>query len=159
MIADKITLGIAELADAATIAALSRDDIEYGLGWSWTPARIERSVRHHDVNVVVAKDADVLAGFGIMKYCDEGASLNLLAVTKHYRRRGTGTRIVEWLERVAVGAGIFEIVVQLREQNVAAKAFYEKLEFEVIDRVPGYYSGEEVGIVMAKQLAVNTDTS
>ena len=155
MIADSISLAIAERADAAAIAALSRDDIEFGLGWSWTPARVERSVRHRDVNVVVAKDGAVLAGFGIMKYGDEGASLNLLAVTRRYRRHGTGTRIVEWLERVAISAGIFEIAVQLRETNAGAKAFYEKLGFEMIDRAPGYYDAQEAAVIMAKQLGVS----
>lgn len=155
MIADNITITIAEVADAAAIAALSRDDIEFGLGWSWTPTRVERSVRHRDVNVVVAKDAQKMVGFGIMKYGEEGASLNLLAVKRNCRRCSTGTRIVAWLERVAINAGIFEIAVQLRETNVAAKAFYDALGFEVINRVPGYYRNQEVAIIMAKQLGAN----
>ena len=157
MIADNVTIAIAELADAAAIAELSRDDIEFGLGWSWTLARVARSVRHPDVNVVVAKDAGVLAGFGIMKYGDEGASLNLLAVSRNYRRCGTGARIVAWLERVAVSAGIFEIAVQLRETNLGAKAFYDKLGYEAIDRVPGYYNNKEAAIIMAKHLGISTN--
>ena len=153
MLAEKITLCMATPVDAATIARLSRDDIEYGLPWSWTPARVERAIRHRDVNVVVAKQAQVLVGFGIMQYGDQGANLNLLGVSKDQRRLGTGTHIVEWLERVAVNAGIFDIVVQLRQQNVAAKAFYQGLGFEVIDHLPGYYGNHEVAIVMAKNLS------
>ena len=158
MIADNISLGLASFADAVTIATVSRDEIESGLPWSWTPARVERALRQRDVNVVVAKDANVLAGFGIMKYDDDGANLGLLAVTKAYRRRGTATRIVAWLEQVAVCAGLFDVTVQLRERNTVAKAFYEKLDFEVIDHVRAYYPHREKAIVMAKRLSVNTPT-
>lgn len=152
MLTNNIPIQLALIADASTIAAMSRDDIEYGLGWSWTTSRVEHSIRHRDVNVVVARDAGVVAGFGIMKYGEDGASLNLLAVKKEYRRRGVGSRIIAWLERVAMDSGLFEIVVQLRDNNKTARVFYETLGFEVVDHVPGYYRNQELGLVMAKQL-------
>jgi ribosomal-protein-alanine N-acetyltransferase len=153
MTADNVHITPAHVNDATAIAGLSRNDIEYGLPWTWTPARIANCIRHEEFNVVVAKDAGSLAGFGIMQYDDTGASLSLLAVSAACRRRSIGTRIVAWLEQVAVNAGIFDIVVQLRERNTGAEAFYQRLAFEPMDRVEGYYCNGETALVLSKQLA------
>ena len=64
-----VDLRLAVATDAAAIAALSRDRIEHGLGWSWTAARVARSIRDPDSNVVVAsptRDRRPLLGFGII---------------------------------------------------------------------------------------------
>lgn len=153
MAADNVYITIAHINDATAIARLSRNDIEYGLPWSWTPARIARCVAHEQFNVVVARNANLLAGFGIMQYDDAGASLCLLGVNAACRRRAIGTRIVAWLEQVAINAGIFDVVVQLREHNTGAAAFYRRLAFEPIDRVENYYRNGEAALVMCKQLA------
>jgi ribosomal protein S18 acetylase RimI-like enzyme len=152
LIADNMQITTAHITDSVPIAELSRDDIEYGLPWSWTPKRIASCVGHEDFNVVVAKDGDLLAGFGIMQYCDNGASLSLLAVSAACRRRAVGTRIVVWLEQVAINAGIFDIIVQLRERNTGAEAFYRQLAFEPLDRVERYYRNSEAALVMSKHL-------
>jgi len=84
------SIRFATRADALCIAEMSRDYIEYGLGWNWTRDRILRSLRHHDTNAIVAiREAD-RAGFAIMKYGDEEAHLLLLAIKPSHRRRGVG---------------------------------------------------------------------
>ena len=50
-------------ADADAIARMSRDFIEYGLGWRWTPERIAGCMRDAATNVVVVDDANGIAGF------------------------------------------------------------------------------------------------
>jgi ribosomal protein S18 acetylase RimI-like enzyme len=87
-----------------------------------------------------------------MQYCDNGASLSLLAVSAACRRRAVGTRIVVWLEQVAINAGIFDIIVQLRERNAGAEAFYRQLAFEPMDRAERYYCNGETALVMSKHL-------
>lgn len=152
MLDEKALIKLASYADATAIAMLSRDDIEFGLGWKWTPNRVKSAIRDPDVNVAVAKDREVIAGFGIMRYGYDNANLELLAVQRKYRRRGMGIRIVAWLELVAFNAGIYKVTVQLRERNKVAKAFYSKNGFSVVDRVPGYYKYKEAGLIMLKRL-------
>ena len=57
---------LATLADAAQIAAISRDQIEQGLGWSWNVARVQRSIRDPDANVAVVRERDSIVAFGIL---------------------------------------------------------------------------------------------
>ena len=47
-----VTVRLAIPADAAEIAAMSRDQIENGLGWSWNEARVRRSIGDRETNVV-----------------------------------------------------------------------------------------------------------
>src|SRR3990170_370354 len=54
MTSSELSLRLARLSDATTIANLSRDLIEYGLRWRWTPMRVAASIRAPDVNVLVA---------------------------------------------------------------------------------------------------------
>lgn len=125
MIAD-VAVRLATPADAAAIAAMSREYIEYGLPWRWTPARIAHAIRSRDTNVAVVGDPGALAGFGIMAYRDEDAHLLLLAVRAQQRRRGIASAIVEWLEAVARCAGMQRIRVEARRENEAARNFYSE---------------------------------
>ncbi len=77
---DACAIRVAIPADASRIALMSRDYVEEGLGWGWTPARVARSIRDRATNVVLAEHRTELAGFGIMKYLDDEAHLLLFAV-------------------------------------------------------------------------------
>lgn len=139
-------------ADAVEIAQLSREYIEYDLGWKYKPSRIRESIRDQSKNVVVARDGRSLAGFGIMTYQDDHANLDLLAVKNGYRRRGVGRQLVLWLEEVARTAGITNIFVQVRKTNRGAIRFYEKLNFKTVDVATGYYQRRESAVIMCKAI-------
>src|SRR5437773_563241 len=113
MTSSELSLRLARPADATTIANLSRDLIEYGLRWRWTPMRVAASIGAPDVNVLVASVHSKIAGFAIMRYGDDDAHLDLLAVAPPYRRAGIGRQLLEWLEKCAVVAGIFSEKVQV----------------------------------------------
>jgi ribosomal-protein-alanine N-acetyltransferase len=138
--------------DAAGIAAMSRDLIEQGLGWSWTQQRVGRSMRDKNTNVAVACDADQLVGFGIMKYKDEEGHLMLLAVRDSHQRLGIGTALMAWFERTALVAGIGVIYLEARLANTDARKFYSRLGYKEIKTVRGYYRGVEAAVQLAKDL-------
>ena len=149
----------ATASDVDEIGALSREYIEYGLGWKYTPERLLKLIRNKTKNVVVARKGNKLAGFGIMSYSEDSANLDLLAVKVRYRRRGIGRQIVEWLEVVALTAGIANIFVQVRELNRGAIKFYRRLGFNVIDEKSGYYRGQETGVILSKNIAPMIDAT
>ena len=149
------TLTLARTADAATIARLSRDLIEHGLPWSWTVERVAASVRRRDALVVVARD-DVgrIGGFGIMRYGDDDAHLDLLGVHPGLRRRGLGRRLLQWLEQPALEAGIRSVRLEVRESNFGARRFYERLGYRPLHRLDGDYRGRESAVRMGRELGV-----
>ncbi|HEX4242285.1 MAG TPA: GNAT family N-acetyltransferase [Steroidobacteraceae bacterium] len=146
------TVGLARPSDAREIAEMSRDLIEQGLTWSWTPSRVQHSITGPESSVVVARRAGAIAAFAIMHFGDEVAHLNLLAVASGHRRQGLGTRLMEWLTTTAIEAGVFRINLELRTQNDAARAFYQSLGFDQLGVVQGYYQGREAALRMSRRL-------
>jgi ribosomal-protein-alanine N-acetyltransferase len=174
------TVALADAGDAREIAEMSRDLIEQGLTWSWTPARVQHFISGAESSVVVARrprsgdippydarrnnvrrigarriDARCIAAFAIMHFGDDVAHLNLLAVAPEHRRQGLGRQLMDWLTATAIEAGVFRINLELRTHNDQARAFYESLGFASRGVVQGYYQGREAALRMSRNLAMN----
>lgn len=147
-----LTLGLAAPADAATIAAMSRELIEAGLAWTWTPERVARNLARRDTLVLTARDGARLAGFAIMQFGEERAHLSLLAVEPEYQRQGVARRMLEWLTASALTAGIASVHLELRATNQAARRFYLAQGYAETARIPGYYRGMETAVRMLRDI-------
>lgn len=147
-----LTLKLATPGDAATIAAMSRELIEDGLVWTWTPERVARNLARRDTLVLTARDGERLAGFAIMQFGDERAHLSLLAVRPDYQRQGVARRLLEWLTESALTAGIASIGLELRETNPGARRFYLAQGYAETVRIPGYYRGVETAVRMLREI-------
>jgi ribosomal-protein-alanine N-acetyltransferase len=153
MTSSEPSLRLARPADAAAIASLSRDLIEYGLRWRWTPMRIAASIRAPNANVLVACIYGKIVGFAIMRYGDDVAHLDLLAVAPPYRRRGVGRQLLAWLEKCAVVAGIFSVALEVRAGNEEAQLFYKRMGYRTLAHLPGYYQDIEAALRMGRDLS------
>ena len=149
---DACEIRLARPADADRIAGMSRDLIEYGLGWSWHAARVQRHIRSRDTNVVVAESCGDLVGFALMEYRDLDAHLLLFCVEPVHRNRGIGSSLLSWLEMTAATAGIELIFLEARASNAAARAFYRARGYRELAVVRGYYSGREDAVRIGKDL-------
>jgi ribosomal-protein-alanine N-acetyltransferase len=143
---------LASPADAEPISRMSRDLIERGLPWTWRPERVLRAIRHADTNVAVVTLGGELAGFGIMEYLESHAYLALLAVHSSHQRRGIGGALVRWLEEAARAAGAERIRIEARQDNEAARCFYNELGYGEIAIREGRYSDGVHGVVLEKWL-------
>ena len=151
MIAD-VALRLATRADAAEIAAMSRDSIEAGLPWRWRRERVARAIADADTNVVVAGEPGSLVAFGIMSYLDDDAHLLLFAVRAQSRRRGVGSAVLLWLEAVARAAGARRIRLEARRENVAARSFYNEHGYHERTIAHAMYGAAADGIRLEKWL-------
>ena len=124
------------------MAEMSRELIEAGLGWRYTPPRVAALIADADTVALVACEASQLLGFAIMQFGDERAHLTLLCVRPEAQRRGVGRRLIEWLLASAQVAGIASVQVELRADNPAALAFYRRLGFIETQMLPAYYNGQ-----------------
>lgn len=154
-----IDIALARPADARAIALLSREVIEAGLAWTWTPARVLCAMAAPDINVIVAREAGLRhpVGFAIMSYGDGAddaeAHLHLFAVVPARRRRGIGRALLDWLELTARTAGIGVIRLETRASNASAQTFYRAHGYVEVSRLRGYYQGVEDALRLAKDLA------
>lgn len=145
-------LGLARVRDARRLAEMSRDLVEHGLSWSWTPIRIHKKICCPDNVVLVGRHHQQPIGFAIMYFDIEEARLNLLAVAKDYRRRGIGRQLVEWLEQSAVVAGVSVVYLEVRAGHLGTQQFYQQLGYRRVEFLPGYYCGRESALRMARDL-------
>jgi ribosomal protein S18 acetylase RimI-like enzyme len=154
------SLELARAADAPRLAAMSHSLIEKGLRPSWTASRVSWHIRNPDSVVLTARvgaiafGSPTVAAFAIMRYGDDIAHLNLLAVDPMHRRRGVGRQLIRWLEETAATAGTFVIGLELRASNESALNFYTKLGYRELERVSGYYQGVEPAIRMSRDVRV-----
>lgn len=147
-----VEIALAQRNDASRIALYSRDLIEYGLGWGWTPSRVLRAITAKDMNVAVASEGGRLVGFGIMRYRDEEAHLLLLGVATDRQRKGVGSALMAWFERIALDAGIGVIRLEARKSNESGLAFYRRLGYQEVMLARGMYARDEDGVRFAKDL-------
>jgi len=147
-----IALRLARRADAPTLAAMSRDLIEKGLGWHYRADRVAKLLSDPETVTVVACERERTTGFAIMTVNDERAHIVLLAVLPTHQRRGIGRRLTAWLVATATTAGVISIHVELRVANKAAYALYRSMDFAETLRLERYYRGRETAIRMLRLL-------
>jgi ribosomal protein S18 acetylase RimI-like enzyme len=152
MTAAAITLRLAQPLDAPALAMMSRDLIEHGLDWRYRPVNIARLIADRETITLVACDQGRRIGFAIMAFSDEHAHLVLLAVKPSHRRRGIGQRMMDWLLRSALTAGIASLHLELRANNDGARAFYRALGFSETVQLDGYYDHREAALRMVRML-------
>jgi ribosomal-protein-alanine N-acetyltransferase len=142
----------ARVTDAALLAVMSQRFVESGLVPAWSAARIRWHTRHPESVVLTARIHVTPIGFAIMRYGEDVAHLNLLAVDPAHRRRGVGRSMLRWLEESALTAGTFIIGLELRARNEAARAFYRALGYRELGEIPGYYQGVESALRMVRDV-------
>ena len=145
-------ISLALPAHARGIAELSREHIEYGLGWSWTAPRVLKAIRDENTNVAVIAEAGAVVGFGIMRYGEQKAHLVLLGVDAAHRNRGLGAMLLVWLEKCAITAGLEQIQLEARADNPSAIGFYAEHGYRRTGIVPGYYQGVIDAVRLEKRL-------
>ncbi len=156
----QVDIGLARPPEVRRIALMSRDAIEAGLAWSWTPGRVMRAMADAATNVIVARDgsdpaalaAPAPIGFAIMSYGEQEAHLQLFAVVPQRRRMGVGSALLAWLEATARTAGIGVIRLETRASNSGGHAFYRAHGYVEVDRLSGYYQGAEDALRFARDL-------
>ena len=146
---------LAKPKHAFDISAMSRDYIEQGLSWGWTYDRVLNAINDTDTNVAVVGEPGSVLAFGIMTYADNYAHLQLLAVRRAAQRKGIGSSVLTWLERVARYADMERIILEARESNSAARLFYSAHGYQEQSIEVEMYGGVEAGVRFEKRLRVS----
>ena len=153
------TVQLASSEHAFEIAEMSRDYIEYGLGWGWTEHRIKKAIQNPETNAAVVLHEGHIAAFGIMSYEERHAHLQLLAVRPEHRRRGLASAVIAWLEAAARAAGSERILVECRCTNTPARCLYLDHGYHEKNIEVAMYRHLDDGIHLEKWLRVRSTAS
>jgi [ribosomal protein S18]-alanine N-acetyltransferase len=105
----------------------------------WSMEGLVESFERHPANLLVVRKDEEIAGFiAGRRVLDEGEILSL-AVGAKFRRSGIGRLLVQAMLEALTSEGAIRIFLEVRESNVGAIAFYEKLGFQRVGRRKNYY--------------------
>lgn len=94
-----------------------------------------------------------LAGLLVFWIVGGEAQIHDLAVAPARRREGIATALVTHLVEFATAEGARVVTLEVRQNNRAAIALYESLDFEIIGRREAYYSDTgEAALLMTRRL-------
>jgi ribosomal-protein-alanine N-acetyltransferase len=150
-------------ADVAAIAALEADSFPQD---PWPEGYVAEAVagRLYGVVAHVAEDdadapntgdgtAPTVVGHAITSVVFEVAELQRIAVTPRMRRHGHASALLEAVVADAGGKGAERLLLEVRETNAGALAFYQRAGFVEIDRRPRYYRDGDTAIILELSLS------
>ena len=138
---------------AGTIARLSRDLIEGGQAWRWTPRRVLACIEDAEHMVLTACQASPLTGFAIAAFLERHVHLYLLAVLPTQRRRGLGRRMMHWIETSALAAGTPPMELELLHRDAGSQTFFRRLGYREHTHLPTGATGTADALRMARRVA------
>jgi [ribosomal protein S18]-alanine N-acetyltransferase len=137
--------------DLPSLAALESDLFAHD-AWSeptWWAELAGRPRRDY----VVLTDADGVLGYAGLDHGGEVADVMTIAVAPRAQGRGLGRVLLDELERRAGTRGATHVILEVRADNVAALALYERSGYTVISTRRRYYQpGDVDALVLRKAL-------
>lgn len=100
---------------------------------------------------VAVQQENVLGYVGLWNICG-GADIIDVAVRRDYRRQGIAKKLLLAMLDECEKQGIFEVNLEVRESNFAARELYKKLGFLENGLRKKYYENTETAILMQKKL-------
>jgi ribosomal-protein-alanine N-acetyltransferase len=133
--------------DAAAIAEL--EAVCQGAdAWSANLIRLGVDGDVPTVRYLVADLDGPVVGYAVASYAGDIAELQRIGVSPALRRTGVASALLAEVVAEAPGTGADRLILEVREDNAGALAFYASRGFVEIDRRPRYYRDGTTAIVL-----------
>ncbi len=152
---DGVTLRELEWTDLPVLATLERE-LFADDAWSeqtWWAELAGRPRRDY----VVALIDDAVAGYAGLDVAGEIADVMTVATAPAHQGRGIGRLLLHELVRRAVDRGCRALLLEVRADNAAARALYERNGFEVISVRRRYYQPGDVDALVMRRVLTRGD--
>lgn len=104
------------------------------------------------IRYLVAEADGQVVGYAVASIVADIAELQRIAVDAHHRRTGLATELLDCVVDEARKEDADRLLIEVREGNDGALAFYAARGFVEIARRPGYYRDGTTAIVLRLQL-------
>ena len=121
---------------------------------AWSRGLVEQGIAAAlpTVSYLVAEVDGVVVGHAVASAAGDDAELQRIAVDPAYRRRGLAAELLAAVERGAAADGATRLLLEVREDNTTAAAFYESRGFVEVGRRRGYYRDGAAAVVLGKEV-------
>ncbi|WP_310498666.1 GNAT family N-acetyltransferase [Sandarakinorhabdus sp.] len=114
-------------------------DAEFGEAWSML--QLAGSMTMPSSFARLAATGDSIRGFSLSRAAGPEVELLLIAVAPLHRGAGMGRTLLEHAISESFQRGASEIFLEVRENNLAARALYARCGFVDVGRRDNYYTG------------------
>ena len=137
--------------DVPAIAALERDNLGAD---AWSEALVAEGVTGNlpTIRYLVADVDGAVVGHATASIVADVAELQRIAVDAEHRRRGLASELLDAVVAAAREGGADRLLLEVREDNAGALAFYADRDFVEIDRRRRYYRDGTTAVVMRRSL-------
>ena len=104
---------------------------------------------NNPISILLVAEQETIIGFATAWLVHDEIQLNNIAVLPDYRKQGIAQALIK--EIVTIFKNAKKIILEVNENNTAAKQFYKKLGFTVNGKRKSYY-GNEDAYLMEKDL-------
>ena len=133
--------------DAPAIAVLERSCLGAD---AWSEELVREGVTGSlpTISYLVAEDDDRVVGHATVSVAGDIAELQRIAVDPRHRRTGLATRLLDAVVGAALEGGANRLLLEVREDNAGALAFYAARGFVEVDRRRRYYRDGATAVVL-----------
>ena len=147
-----MTVRVATEADVDAIAASEAANLGVD---AWSHGLVAEGVagRLPTVHYLVAEEDGRVVGHAVASVVADIAELQRIAVAEEVRRTGVATALLEEVLALAGATGADRLLLEVRDDNRGALAFYAGRGFVEVDRRPAYYRDGTTAVVLRRQLS------
>ena len=139
-----------EAATAGDVAAVAALELVALGSDAWSEALVEQGISGEvpTVHYLVSRQDGLVIGYVVVSVAGDVAELQRIAVDPGHRRDGVATRLLGEVVRLARAEGAERLLLEVREDNAAALAFYRAAGFAELARRPRYYRDGATAVVL-----------
>jgi [ribosomal protein S18]-alanine N-acetyltransferase len=118
---------------------------------AWSEALVAQGVGGELPTVhyrVVRGGSGAVIAYAVASVAGDVAELQRIAVDPAHRRQGLASGLLADVERRAAAEGVERLLLEVREDNSGALAFYAARGFQELDRRPRYYRDGATAVVL-----------
>lgn len=117
---------------------------------AWSAGLLAEGVagRVPHASYLVAEVGGQVAGHAVVSVVSDVAELQRIAVAAAHRRTGVASALLDACIAAARAGGANRLLLEVREDNTGALAFYAARGFTEVDRRPRYYRDGATAVVM-----------
>ena len=137
------------MEDAAAIAEMEHQIFSD----AWSEKSVLDTMNQKNAVCLTAEKAGRIIGYVLAYTAADEAEIARIAVAEEFRRQGTARAILRELENVCSSKGVKKLLLDVRESNREARAFYTDMGFQEDGiRRRFYENPQEDGILMSREL-------
>lgn len=120
---------------------------------AWSILSIRDTFQQPQAFITIAEADGIIAGYCIVYYVMDEGEIARIAVNEKFRRQGIGCGILDYTCECCKEKQIARLLLDVRESNKDARAFYQKYGFQEDGVRKGFYEQpKENAVLMSRQI-------